>query len=234
MLQVLWFFVCLITLGFSARYRERLRLFEQLYDTNITAWSTPPTYSNRGYKNSSLLSMQQKQQEEWDRLNITVSVITATSAAALTIQATSDNTQIYWLVTAFYSIAFGLSLEGLILITYMTISSGGSSDEAIARIAKGKFEFNIGKEQGGLILRCVAVKPTVFMMALPAISATYSSIALLVGLGAMVLAGPGEGVDTQATEYILVTIIPVGVGLLFLCTQLCFARFVHGLKYTGD
>ncbi|KAJ1306406.1 hypothetical protein OPQ81_007411 [Rhizoctonia solani] len=200
--HVLWFLVCLATFGFPAKYRERLRLFEGLHDLKDAPWSTPATHSDRGHKDDSRQSMRQKQQEEWDRLNIAVSVITATSAAALAIQATSNNVQIYWLVTAFYSIAFGLSLEGLIIITYMTISAGGSSDEAIARLAQGKLLQVPTTYQ--------TVKPVAFMMALPAILATYSSMSLLLGLIAMVVAGPGEGVNTQGTEYILVTIIPVG------------------------
>ncbi|KAJ1306414.1 hypothetical protein OPQ81_007418 [Rhizoctonia solani] len=125
--------------------------------------------------------MRQKQQEEWDRLNIAMSVITTTSAAALAIQATGPNpNSIYWVVTAFYSVAFGMSLQGLIIITYMTISAGGLSDEAISRLAKG--ELYTGQPIG----------PVAFVIALPVILATYSSFALLAGLVAMIIYGPGE------------------------------------------
>ncbi|CAE6419959.1 unnamed protein product [Rhizoctonia solani] len=213
-LWILWLLVCFPTLGFPAKYRERLRLFEGLYDIdneNYKAWKTTPIYSDRGHRYNSIKTLRQKQQEEWDRLNITMSVITATSAAALAIQSISSNAQIYWLVTAFYSIAFGLSLEGLILITHMTISAGGSSDEGIARLARGI-----------LVSRhhYRAPRLTAFIMALPAIFATYSSIALLAGLVAMVVVSRGEGVDTQSKEYILVSIIPVGIGFLLLCSAI--------------
>ncbi|CAE6432931.1 unnamed protein product [Rhizoctonia solani] len=210
---ILWRLVCVASLGFAARYRERLRLFEGLYDiddTDYKPWSTLPIYSDRGYKHNSIQTLRQKQQEEWDRLNITVSVITATSAAALAIQAINPNAQVYWLVTAFYSIAFGLSLEGIILITHMTISAGGSSDEGIARLARGILvSTNYYR----------APKLTAFIMALPAIFATYSSLFLLLGLVAMVVGGPGEGVGTQSKEYILLS---------------SFARLVLGWRYEED
>ncbi|CAE6427343.1 unnamed protein product [Rhizoctonia solani] len=216
--QVLWILVCLVTLGFPAKYRERLRLFERLYiigeDEINQPWLRPATYSDRGDKNNSLKTMRQKQQ---------VSVITATSAAALAIQAANNNSQIYWLVTAFYSIAFGLSLEGLILITYMTISAGGSSDEAITRLARGIL----------ISIRYPMVKPAALTMALPAILATYSSISLLLGLVAMVVVGPSEGADTQGKEHTLVTIIPVGVGFLFLCIAIVLCEVGNWIEIWG-
>ncbi|KAH7326874.1 hypothetical protein B0J17DRAFT_722801 [Rhizoctonia solani] len=139
--------------------------------------------------------MRQKQQEEWDRLNIAVSVITATSAAALAIQATGPNpNSIYWGVTAFYSAAFGMSLQGLIIITYMTISAGGSSDEAIGRLAKGE------------LFDGQPIRPVAFIMALPAILATYSSFALLAGLVAMIIHGPGESAAVRDKAYLYGTL----------------------------
>ncbi|CAE6452128.1 unnamed protein product [Rhizoctonia solani] len=84
LIRIPWFLICLFTLGFPAKYRERLRLFKGLHKINLSVdpenpldvkykpWSTPPVYSDRGNGNNSLLTMRQKQQEEWDRLNITV------------------------------------------------------------------------------------------------------------------------------------------------------------------
>jgi hypothetical protein len=140
-------------------------------------------------------------------------VITATSAAALAIQ-TTTSPGMYWLVTTFYSTAFGLSLQGLILITYMTITAGGSSDEAIGRLATGQL----------ISTKYQVVKPAAFIMALPAILATYSSIFLLAGLVVMVLHGPGEGVRERAKEYIIVTMIPVGMAFLCLCTTVALCE----------
>ncbi|CAE6394387.1 unnamed protein product [Rhizoctonia solani] len=226
---VLWFLVCLFTLGFPAKYRERLRLFEDLVCLDHEPWALRPSFSDRGDPLSdksepgSLKTMRQKQQEEWDRLNIAMSVITATSAAALAIEATSDRTHIYWLVTAFYSIAFGLSLEGVILITYMTISAGGSSDEAITRLARGVL----------VSTEYQMVKPTAFIMALPAIVATYSSISLLLGLVTMVVAGPGQGVDMQNMAYIRVTMIPVGMGFLLLCIAIVLCEIGNWTEIWG-
>ncbi|KAG8717128.1 hypothetical protein FRC11_003828 [Ceratobasidium sp. 423] len=96
-----------------------------------------------------------------------------------------------------------MSLQGLIIMTYMTISAGGSSDEAIGRLAKGEL-FN-GQP----------IRPVAFMMALPAILATYSSFALLAGLVAMIMHGPGESAAIHGGGYIAVAITPVAI--TFLC-----------------
>ncbi|ELU44048.1 short chain dehydrogenase domain-containing protein [Rhizoctonia solani AG-1 IA] len=159
---------------------------------------------------------------EWDRLNI-MSVITATSAAALAIEATNGRTHIYWLVTAFYSIAFGLSLEGVILITYMTIAAGGSSDEGITRLARGILVSE----------KHPAVRPTAFVMALPAIMTTYSSFSLLLGLVTMVVSGPGEGVDTMSVMYSRATMIPVGLGFFFLCIAIVLCEIGYWIETLG-
>ncbi|KAB5591627.1 transmembrane protein [Ceratobasidium theobromae] len=207
----LWVAVCIIALGFPNKYFERLAQFEDLiprsddFTTPLRAWSYPKTFSDRGdIRGSGQKTMRQKQQEEWDRLNIAMSVITATSAAALAIQATGPNpNDIYWVVTAFYSAAFGMSLQGLIIITYMTISAGGSSDEAIGRLAKGE------------LFDGQPIRPVAFMMALPAILATYSSFSLLAGLIAMITHGPGVSAAAETRKYIPVAMIPIVIA--FLC-----------------
>ncbi|KAG8718159.1 hypothetical protein FRC09_013095 [Ceratobasidium sp. 395] len=225
--RALWFTLCLFTLWFPEKYRERLTYFEGLvpdkdkYGNEIPPWSSPKTFSDRGEKGDERLTMRQKQQEEWDRLNIAVSVITATSAAALAIQAAGPNpNQVYWLVTAFYSAAFGMSLQGLIIITYITISAGSASDEAIGRLARGQmFE----KQPRW---------PVAFMMALPAILATYSAFALLGGLVAMIVKGPlgGPSIAAQNRPYIALAVIPVAitfVGLLFVIGLCEYGSYVE-------
>lgn len=163
-----------------------------------------------------------------------MSVITATSAAALAIAATSPNSSIYWLVTAFYSIAFGLSLQGLILITYITIAAGGSSDEAIERLAKGELfsDWPIPVPFSQII----SVRAAALVMALPAILATYSSISLLMGLVAMVCSGAsgrGKGVETHQRQYALVTMIPVGVAFFFLCVAILLSEATVWIEIRG-
>lgn len=142
-------------------------------------------------------------------------MITATSAAALAIQATGSNTSVHWLVTSFYSAALGLSLQGLVLVTYMTILAGGSSDEAIGRLARGEL-IPTGKLS--------IVRPVAFIIALPAILSTYSSIFLLAGLVAMVVKEPGEGTQARRREFIIATITPVGLGFLCLLTTVAFCE----------
>lgn len=150
-------------------------------------------------------------------------MITATSAAALAIQAASNVTEVYWLVTAFYSIAFGLSLQGLILITYLTIAAGGSSDETIGRLA-----------QGTLISKVpISVRPVALMMALPAILATYSSISLLIGLAIMVIVGSGPGIESKGTQYAAVTMTPIGLAFILLCISIMMCEIGTWVETQG-
>jgi hypothetical protein len=60
--RIFWVILCLMTLGFPAKYRERLRLFEDLMELSDEPWIEPPTYSDRGYAESNEKSMRQKQQ----------------------------------------------------------------------------------------------------------------------------------------------------------------------------
>lgn len=96
---MLWTYVCVITLGFPAKYLQRLELFIELVPKDdegkdIPRWSTSPEFSDRGGKGKgSQRTMREKQQvskrlfcrillltqvlcprvqEEWDRLNIAV------------------------------------------------------------------------------------------------------------------------------------------------------------------
>ncbi|KAG9093855.1 hypothetical protein FRC06_011356, partial [Ceratobasidium sp. 370] len=73
----LWLLLCLCTLGFPDKYLERLTYFEDLIpesnDPNhpYQPWTRPKTFSDRGdASGSGQKTMRQKQQEEWDRLNI--------------------------------------------------------------------------------------------------------------------------------------------------------------------
>ncbi|CAE6393848.1 unnamed protein product [Rhizoctonia solani] len=223
----LWAMICIISLGFPNKYLGRLCYFTDLIpgsdspNSNLPAWSQPETFSDRGDANGPK-TMRQKQQEEWDRLNIAMSVITATSAAALAIQATGPNpNSIYWVVTAFYSAALGMSLQGLIIITYMTISAGGSSDELIGRLA------------GGKLYDGQPICPVAFTMALPAILATYSSFALLAGLVVMIIYGPGESAAVRNKEYIAVAIIPIAITFLCLVFTVALCEYATHIERSG-
>ncbi|QRV87259.1 hypothetical protein RhiJN_15277 [Ceratobasidium sp. AG-Ba] len=134
-----------------------------------------------------------------------LSVITATSAAALAIPSPFGTSNIYWLATAFFSSAFGLSLEGLIIITYLTVFGAGSSAETIGRIANGK---NFLK---GL------VGPVAVVTALPTAITTYSSIFLLAGLLAMTIrAEDDSGIQSHMRYFKAIVLTPVCFMLLCL------------------
>ncbi|KAF8594387.1 hypothetical protein BDV93DRAFT_515829 [Ceratobasidium sp. AG-I] len=119
-------------------------------------------------------------QEEWYRLSTVASVITATSAASLAIPSFAGPAS-FWMVNTCFCTAFGVSLEGLILVTYITIIAGGASDETLGLLAKGELAlFGSGK----------SARPAALIMALPVVFTTYSSVFLLIGTVVMVTQGP--------------------------------------------
>lgn len=150
-------------------------------------------------------SIRSKQQKEWDRLMTPLSVITATSAAALAIPSPFGTKDIYWLATAFFSSAFGLSLEGIIAIMYLTVFAAGSSAETIGRIASGKSFLK------GL------VGPVAVVTALPTAIATYASAFLLTGMIAMTAAaGDENAIQQHMTAFKAIVLTPVFVMLICL------------------
>ncbi|KAG9087532.1 hypothetical protein FRC07_012796 [Ceratobasidium sp. 392] len=199
-LKVLWLLGCTLTLGYAPKYHRRI-LSWQVYDPakenkKYRAYSIDVNSSKLGLKTS----VRAKQQKEWDRLIMPLSVITATSAAALAIPSPFGTPNIYWLATAFFSGAFGLSLEGLIIITYLTVFGAGSSAETIGRIASGK-----GFLKG-------MTGPVAIVTALPTAITTYSSLFLLAGLLAMTIAADeGTNIRQHMAAFKAIVLAPEGV-----------------------
>ncbi|KAF8593290.1 hypothetical protein BDV93DRAFT_612289 [Ceratobasidium sp. AG-I] len=157
-------------------------------------------------------SLRSKQGAEWDKLSTASSVITATSAAALAIPSLAGPGS-YWMVNAFFCAAFGVSLEGLLLVTYITVIAAGASDETLGLLARGKLRIFGGG---------ASAKPTALIMALPVIFATYSSLLLLIGTVIMVInsAQPIQS-DNDGGGYRILSLVPVGIGLFcMLCVVL--------------
>ncbi|QRV72358.1 hypothetical protein RhiJN_00372 [Ceratobasidium sp. AG-Ba] len=202
--RVGWLLGCVITLGYASKYYFRVKAW-QVYDPTVKdkthrAYTIDIRSRDLGLKTS----IRAKQQKEWDRLIMPLSVITATSAAALAIPSPFGE-PIYWVATALFSGAFGLSLEGLIIITYLTVFGAGSSAETIGRIASGK-----GFLKG-------FVGPVAIVTALPTAITTYSSVFLLAGLLAMTIAaGNGSTVQQHMTAFKVVVLVPVCLMLLCL------------------
>lgn len=65
-IRLIWFLVCFVTLGFPAKYRERLRLFEELAqddsDLTLNVCSKTSIYQNNHYKFGPRETMRRKQQ----------------------------------------------------------------------------------------------------------------------------------------------------------------------------
>ncbi|KAF8709179.1 hypothetical protein RHS03_03272, partial [Rhizoctonia solani] len=167
-------------------------------------------------------------QKEWDRLIMPLSVITATSAAALAIPSPFDTPNLNWVATALYVVAFGLSLEGLVLIMYLTVFGAGSDPEMIGRLASGK-GFLVGMSG-----------PVAFVTALPTAITTYSSLFLLAGLLVMtIVADDPSDIKDHVRAFQTIVLVPVGLMLVCLLGTVAgcewFAhRERHKFKYERD
>ncbi|KAL5637179.1 hypothetical protein ACGC1H_000980 [Rhizoctonia solani] len=165
-LQVLWYIGCVLTLGYAPKYLRRIEEWKiydpSVYDKHYSAYSIPINRDRLGLESFKIA----KQQKEWDRLMVPLSIITATSAMALAIPSPFNA---HWLTAAFYTAAFGLSLEGLLLTTYLTVFGLSSSAETIGRLANGKTFL-----QG-------TVGAVAIITALPTALATYATLFLLGG-----------------------------------------------------
>ncbi|KAG8747085.1 hypothetical protein FRC10_002501 [Ceratobasidium sp. 414] len=204
-LRLFWFLGCALTLGYASKYYRKI-LPWQVYDParkdkNYRAYTLNLNSSKLGLKTS----IRAKQQ---------LSVITATSAAALAIPSPFGTPNIYWVATACFSGAFGLSLEGLIIITYLTVFGAGSSPETIGRIANGK-----GFLKG-------MVGPVAIVTALPTAITTYSSLFLLTGLLAMTIAaGEGSSIRQHMRAFKAIVLVPVFTMLLCLVLTVAGCEF---------
>jgi hypothetical protein len=113
-------------------------------------------------------------------------------------------------VNAFFSAAFGISLEGLILVSYITVIAGGASDETLGLLARGDIP---------LFGNGCSARPAALIMALPIIFTTYSAFYLLIGLIVMISQGPGTlDVQSQTNAFRLVSLIPIGFGFICMCS----------------
>ncbi|EUC56188.1 transmembrane protein, putative [Rhizoctonia solani AG-3 Rhs1AP] len=177
---LLWLAACVSTLGFAPKYYRKIQGW-QVYDPSNTD-KERKAYAD--HVNSRALGMKSskraKQQREWDRLLVPLSVTTATSAGALAIPSPFSSGT-HWVATACFTSAFGLSLEGLLLIMYLTVFGAGACAETIGRMASGK-----------AFLKGMA-GPVAFVTAFPTAIATYSFLFLLVGLFAMTAAAGKSG-----------------------------------------
>ncbi|KAH7344077.1 hypothetical protein B0J17DRAFT_714217 [Rhizoctonia solani] len=194
-LQALWYLGCILTLGYAPKHLRRIEEWQiydlSIYDDQYRAYSIPIDTKRSGLGSSK----RAKQQKEWDRLMVPFSIITATSAAALAIPSPLNS---HWLTVALYTAAFGVSLEGLLLTTYLTVFGASSSAETIGRLANGK-AFLKG-----------TVGPVAIVTALPAALVTYAALFLLGGLVVMTGAAANENNITEhKVAFQAITIVPV-------------------------
>ncbi|CAE6405959.1 unnamed protein product [Rhizoctonia solani] len=226
--KAFWFGACILTLGYASKYHQRIVKW-RAYDLSNKyperkAYSSYISSKDVGFKSSE----RAKQQKEWDRLIMPLSVITATSAAALAIPSPFDTPNLNWVATALYVVAFGLSLEGLVLIMYLTVFGAGSDPEMIGRLASGK-GFLVGMSG-----------PVAFVTALPTAITTYSSLFLLTGLLVMtIVADDASDIKDHVRAFQTIVLVPVGLMLVCLLGTVTgcewFAhRERHKFKYERD
>ncbi|KAG8758947.1 hypothetical protein FRC12_009888 [Ceratobasidium sp. 428] len=141
-----------------------------------------------------------------------MSVITATSAAALAVPGLAGPGT-YWVISSCFCVALGLSLEGLMLVTYVGLISGSASDEIIGLLATGDAHIY------AYTFRMI-ISPQMFaaiVLALPATFISYSSLFLHVGTFFMVTHGPtGSSVDAHERPFSILALVPLNFGALVL------------------
>lgn len=120
------------------------------------------------------------------------------------------------MVNACFCAAFGVALEGLIIVSYVTVIASGVSDETIGLLAKGEL---------GLLGSGRSSKPAATLMAFPVILTTYSSLFLLLGLVTMVAqTNTGAIFDYQANGYHTFTLLPIVFGFVCICIMVFFCE----------
>ncbi|KAJ1308360.1 hypothetical protein OPQ81_004069 [Rhizoctonia solani] len=194
---ILWFAACVSTLGFAPKYYGKIQ-GRKAYDLSNTdkqrkAYADHVNSRGLGMKSSE----RAKQQKEWDRLLVPLSVTTATSAGALAIPS-PFHSGTHWVAIACFTSAFGLSLEGLVLIMYLTVFGSGVCAETIGRMASGR-----------AFLKGMA-GPVAFVTAFPTAIATYSFLFLLIGLSAMVVTvGKQADINDHLFGFQVMVLVPL-------------------------
>jgi hypothetical protein len=170
-----------------------------------------------------------------------MSVITATSATALAIPyLVGGNT--FWMISTCFSIAFGLSLEGLLLVTYMTVLAAGASHKLVYKLAGYQHPTSTTDQGPASIARqntsttkiALVFHITALVMCLPTVFSIYSSLFLLAGVLMMVTQGRmGGGVEQHQIAFSVVAWIPLGLGVIVLCFVVVYLELAAA-RDTGD
>jgi hypothetical protein len=160
-----------------------------------------------------------------------MSVITAASAASLAIPGLAGPGT-YWMISACFCIAFGLSLEGLMLVTYISIVAGGAPDEIIGLLATGEAYIY------AWAFRIISPKTfAALVLALPATFSTYSSMFLLLGAFLMVTQGPvGATFESHERAFSVLALVPLSIGLTVIIVVFVICEAVlwrHGRDRKG-
>ncbi|KAG8719384.1 hypothetical protein FRC09_011189 [Ceratobasidium sp. 395] len=207
-----WIFFCILTLGFSRKYRDRLKKTGSLLANNSSEQAAA--------------GKDRQEIERSARLTQQMSVITATSAAALAIPGLAGPGS-YWVISSCFCVALGLSLEGVMLVVYIGLVSGSAQNEDMfagtryrvcmyAPVPPDYYVTILGETFWAIIL------------ALPAALISYSSLFLLMGTFFMVAHGPtGSAVETHERPFSILALVPLSFGAFVLvCVILTCESFM--------
>ncbi|TFK39167.1 hypothetical protein BDQ12DRAFT_722548 [Crucibulum laeve] len=121
----IWIIIDVVFLGFRQKLENRLRRYINLTDE---------CDDNEEYK-AKILEWRTGQQEEWDRLAMTTSLLATVSAASLAF-AGIDNS--WWVARASFAGSVGLSICGYLAVSHLSILCEGAEDNKMTLAARGE------------------------------------------------------------------------------------------------
>ncbi|KDQ57053.1 hypothetical protein JAAARDRAFT_35650 [Jaapia argillacea MUCL 33604] len=238
--DILWTLVDWFFLGFAAKFYYRLVLYGRAVEKALEGEKKLNKERSDGiWKKSAdeekkaddriwedVANWRDGQQEEWNRMGTTTSLMATISAASL---AFSGIDQAWWLGRAFFAGALGMSLCGFFTIHYFGVLAEGMDDDTVGRAAIGQLS--------GQTQRVVAGA-----LAVPAALSAYSTLLILLGHIIFVLTISNR---TQATTFSgillepgfkIVAGIPILVGVVMMLGAVIVAELMYldGKKQKGD
>ncbi|TFK36183.1 hypothetical protein BDQ12DRAFT_725234 [Crucibulum laeve] len=115
--KIFWLLLDIILLGFRQKFENRLQ-----------------TYSASDYEEGKIGEWRTGQQEEWDRLGMTTTLMATISAASLAFSGIDNS---WWVARGAFAGALGLSMCGYLVIHHFGVLSEGVDDNKILYAAGG-------------------------------------------------------------------------------------------------
>ncbi|KZP12931.1 hypothetical protein FIBSPDRAFT_1049747 [Athelia psychrophila] len=143
--RIIWIIMNILFLDFARKFEHRLEIYakpQSLQD--VDKW-------------------REGQQQEWDRLGTTISLLATISAASLAFSGIDNS---WWVARAVFAGALGLSLCGFFVIHYFGVLSEGMRDDDMHKAVKGDYTER-------KVVSCA--------LAVPVVITAYSTLLILLG-----------------------------------------------------